>query len=134
MEMLLKTKILPSYVVAHQYYSMRLLKWMPKLFSKCSGFRALFSEVFFCVSHVRVVGRSGDYRLVSYLFFQSDEAKLIALEGDTDKMTIAEKVLTSELFFWKEIRRAWMNVIIEGVMKEYDSKVLFSQVQLISSH
>ena len=49
-ELPLKTVILPSYIVAHQNFSVRLLDWLLRLFTKCSGFRALFAEVFFCVS------------------------------------------------------------------------------------
>jgi E3 ubiquitin-protein ligase UBR2 len=50
LEMPLKTKILPSYIVAHQNFAIRLLNWLTTIFSKCSGFRALFANVFFCVS------------------------------------------------------------------------------------
>ncbi len=50
LEVPLKTKILPSYVVAHQNFAVRLLDWVARLFTRCSGFRALFSQVVFCVS------------------------------------------------------------------------------------
>ena len=41
---------------------------------------------------------------------------------------VAEKVLTSEMDFWKEMRSAWQSVIIEGVMKEYNSKLELAKV------
>ncbi len=44
------------------------------------------------------------------------------------KYIIAEKIVTSELDFWKEIRRAWLKVIIEGILKEYDSKLEFAKM------
>ena len=29
---------------------------------------------------------------------------------------------------WKEIRKAWFNVVVEGIMKDYDSKKMLAQV------
>jgi hypothetical protein len=49
MEMPLKTNIVPSYVMAHQVFAVRLLEWLTGLFARCSGFRALFADVFFNV-------------------------------------------------------------------------------------
>ena len=45
----LKTVILPSYVLAHQFFAIRLLGFIVGLFEKCSGFRALFAELAFSV-------------------------------------------------------------------------------------
>ncbi len=49
METPLNTRVVPSHVVAHQAFAIRLLGWLVKLFGRCSGFRALFAEVFFSV-------------------------------------------------------------------------------------
>ena len=49
LEIPLKTRLMPSYIVAHQNFAVRLLKWLTTLFGRCSGFRALFAEVFFSV-------------------------------------------------------------------------------------
>ena len=43
----LKSKVVSSYIVAHQEFVTRLLSWIPSLFQISSGFRALFAEVFF---------------------------------------------------------------------------------------
>lgn len=63
---------------------------------------------------------------------QSDDDKLIELPesrgSKTKKYFIGEKVITSELDFWKEMRRMWLAVIIEGVMKEYNSKLELARV------
>ena len=45
--MILKSKVVPSYIVAHQWFVSRLLAWIPSLFKVSSGFRALFAEVIF---------------------------------------------------------------------------------------
>ena len=42
----LTSKVVPSYIVAHQEFVTRLLAWIPSLFKISSGFRALFAEVF----------------------------------------------------------------------------------------
>jgi E3 ubiquitin-protein ligase UBR2 len=49
----LKTAVLPSYVVAHQEFAIRLLQWLPTLFDRCSGFRALFAEIAFSVKIIK---------------------------------------------------------------------------------
>lgn len=36
--------------------------------------------------------------------------------------------MTSEPDFWKEMRKAWMHVIIEGIMKEYNSKMELARI------
>ena len=44
---MLKTKVVSSYVVAHQDFVSRLLNWIPSLFEISSGFRALFAKIMF---------------------------------------------------------------------------------------
>ena len=44
---MLKSKVVPSYIVAHQWFVSKLLAWIPSLFKVSSGFRAIFSEVVF---------------------------------------------------------------------------------------
>ena len=46
----LKCDVVPSYVIAHQNFAVRLLKWVLDLFKKSSGFRTIFCEVVFSVS------------------------------------------------------------------------------------
>ncbi len=49
LEVPLKTKVVPSHVVAHQAFAVRLTSWLVGMFARCSGFRALFAEVFLSV-------------------------------------------------------------------------------------
>lgn len=43
--------------------------------------------------------------------------------------TVAESILIHDAKIWKLARKAWITVVIEGVLKEYDSKVHFARVR-----
>ena len=104
METPLKTQILPSYICAHQNFAIRLLNWLKSLFAKVSGFRGLFSGVFFDPENPIELPKSKN-------------------DKELKKFAVCEKVLTAEPDFWKAMRRSWINLIVEGIIKEYDSKV-----------
>ena len=106
----LNTVILPSYTVAHQHFAVDLLEWVTKLFTKCSGFRAIFAEVAFSTS----------------------EECGIVLDGKI--RSVAEAILTQDAKIWKAVRRAWGTIVIEGLLKEYDSKLQFSRVMIFEQN
>ncbi len=71
--------------------------------------------------------------------FQTDASSTIELPdpkitgrvptpSSTRRFHFAEKVVTGESDFWKEMRRAWVRLIIEGVLKEYGSKLKFARL------
>ncbi len=48
-------------------------------------------------------------------------------------LPIAETILTKNSFMWKEARRAWMGVIVQAFMKEYDTKLQLAKVSCYST-
>ena len=46
------------------------------------------------------------------------------IPGEEGSFVVAEALLLNDHTIWKELRKAWMKVIIDGMLKEYDSKVL----------
>ncbi len=42
--------------------------------------------------------------------------------------SITEAILLNDAHIWKEARRTWMNVVVEGIMKEYDTKMQLARV------
>eukprot|EP00095_Tigriopus_kingsejongensis_P008844 maker-scaffold15_size728074-snap-gene-2.18 protein:Tk08844 transcript:maker-scaffold15_size728074-snap-gene-2.18-mRNA-1 annotation:"ubiquitin-protein ligase e3 component n-recognin-" len=100
------TSLLPSYVVAHQNFAVQLISWLPTLFQKCSGFRALFAEI----------------------ALSKDSADLIVVPNVPDHMNAAKAILRNDHRAWKELRKVWINAVIEGILKEYDSKLKFARI------
>ena len=47
------------------------------------------------------------------------------IPGEEGSFVVAEALLLNDHTIWKELRKAWMKVIIDGMLKEYDSKVYF---------
>ena len=47
---------------------------------------------------------------------------------DGKKFCICEAVLTQDAKVWKEVRKSWFNVVVEGIMKDYESKKMLAQV------
>ena len=47
---------------------------------------------------------------------------------DGKKFCICEAVLTQDAQVWKEVRKSWFNVVVEGIMKDYESKKMLAQV------
>ena len=36
--------------------------------------------------------------------------------------------MTQDAKVWKEVRKSWFNVVVEGIMKDYESKKMLAQV------
>ena len=51
---------------------------------------------------------------------------MLTLEGK--KFCICEAILMLDAKVWKENRKAWFNVVVEGIMKDYESKKTLAQV------
>jgi hypothetical protein len=49
---------------------------------------------------------------------------------DDKKFCLCEAVLMLDAKVWKEMRKAWFNVVVEGIMKDYESKKILAQVDL----
>jgi len=100
----LKSKVVPSYVIAHQWFVSRLLAWIPSLFKVSSGFRALFSEV---------------------VFMNTKETNVVLKKNNssiTGPYPLCEAVLLNDVNTWKQVRGLWLSLIIDGLMKDYESK------------
>jgi len=102
--MILKSKVVPSYIVAHQWFVSRLLAWIPSLFKVSSGFRALFAEVIFM------------NKKETNVLLKKNNAAIIG------PYPICEAVLLNDINSWKQVRGLWLSLIIDGLMKDYDSK------------
>ena len=44
------------------------------------------------------------------------------------KFCLCEAILMQDAKVWKEVRKAWFNVVVEGIMKDYDTKKTLAQV------
>eukprot|EP00092_Neocalanus_flemingeri_P020804 GFUD01022541.1.p1 GENE.GFUD01022541.1~~GFUD01022541.1.p1 ORF type:complete len:1872 (+),score=427.20 GFUD01022541.1:98-5617(+) len=100
----LKSKVVPSYVVAHQMFVSRLLTWIPSLFKVSSGFRALFSQV---------------------VFMNRKETNVVLKKNNlssSEPYPLCEAVLLNDVNSWKQVRSLWLSLIIDGLMKDYESK------------
>jgi len=104
----LKSTVVKSYAIAHQAYVARLLKWIPTLLERSSGFRAIFSEV---------------------MLMDSPETNVTVkrhnLSGggtSSKKFSICEAILLNDVNSWKEVRSLWLSLVINGLLKDYESK------------
>ncbi len=104
----LKTRIIPSYVIAHQEFALHLLNWLPSLFDKWSGFRSLFAEI----------------------AFSSEAAHKVELPGPevAGPRCLTEALMLNDAHVWKAVRKAWLKIAVEGVLRDYEAKLLFSRV------
>ena len=98
----LKVAILPAYLVAHQAHALKLTSWLMELFSKSSGFRALFFEV-----------------------LMTEDSSI-----DAENWTFMEKILTKSAITWKSIRRSWMELLVEVALKTPENKIKLGEVYL----
>ena len=57
---------------------------------------------------------------------QVEDDVMLTLEGK--KFCICEAILMLDAKVWKENRKAWFNVVVEGIMKDYESKKTLAQV------
>ena len=95
----LRVLILPVYLVSHQIFALKLCSWLMTLFSKSSGFRALFFEVL-CMEDSTI---------------------------DDENQTFLVKLLTKSSITWKAVRRAWIELIVEVAMKNHENKMILSK-------
>ena len=98
----LKSAVVTSLQVAHERFAARLLSWVPSLFKKSSGFRALISQV----------------------LLMRSEATNVKIVRHTEETLhpIGEAILLNELNTWKQMRNLWMELLLDGLMKDYESK------------
>ena len=75
----LKTTVLPTYLVAHQKFSIKLCSWLVELISKCSGFRSL------CFDVLNTMDKTDEF-----VYKKVDE-----------NLTYIEKLLTKSGIVWK---------------------------------
>ena len=43
-------------------------------------------------------------------------------QGHPERANFADAVMLNDTVCWKEVRKAWYNVLIEGIMKDYEAK------------
>ena len=104
----LKCEIFPTHTIAHQNFAVRLLRWLYNLLKKYSGFRALFVQI--------AQDKHGSGCKIQMPHFP--------LLKD---LTICEAILVNDAKMWKVVRKAWFNVLIEGIMKDYEAKKILAQ-------
>jgi hypothetical protein len=56
----------------------------------------------------------------------------VMLTLESEKFCLCEAILMQDAKVWKEIRKAWFNVLVEGIMKDYESKKTLAQVSTIT--
>ena len=105
----LKCDIIPTSIIAHQLFAVRLLTWLYELLKKHSGFRTIFVDV------AQSKEKDVDFRTVCPHF---------PLLQD---LTICEAILVHDAKWWKRVRKSWFNVVIEGIMKDYEAKKVLAQ-------
>jgi hypothetical protein len=66
-----------------------------ELFTKCSGFRALFAQILFSEDET----------------FHSED------NDDRELASVIEKILIKTGVAWKQVRRSWLALIVEVAMK-----------------
>lgn len=71
--------MLPTYLVAHQKFSIKLCSWLVELISKCSGFRSL------CFDVLNTMDKTDEF-----VYKKVDE-----------NLTYIEKLLTKSGIVWK---------------------------------
>ena len=116
----LKSNVVPSYVVAHQAFVAKLLNWLPSLFEISSGFRALFAEIMYMELSKKISIKKLDL-------------------SKTEASTMCQAVLLNEFNCWKQVgllqrrlnihfnlnlqvRNLWLSLLIGGLMKDYENK------------
>ena len=115
----LKSKVVPSYIVAHQNFVMRLLEWLPSLFRVSSGFRAIFAQVLFMEGpETSVKVKRQNCACLNMACRRPD----MHPEHQNDPHPLCEALLLNDSNSWKRVRSLWLTLMIEGLMKEYESK------------
>ncbi|CAG7818357.1 unnamed protein product [Allacma fusca] len=95
----LKVMVMQSYVLAHQTFSMQLLKWIQKLINLSSFYRKAF-----CTAIMKLREKS-DVR---------------------PAYSILEGVMLGDVPLWKAVRSLWHHLCISGLLKEYETKRSFA--------
>ena len=98
---MLKSRVVPSYVVAHQDFVARLLTWLPSLFEISSGFRALFSEV--CFLHRQSSISNVNY---SQIMYTEVSKKIVISKLDLSKKeakSLCQAVVLNDFNCWKQV-------------------------------
>ena len=106
----LKCEMVPTYIIAHQNFAVRLLEWMYGLLKRHSGFRELFVQI--------AQAKTGSEFKIQLNHFPSLK---------NQDLTICEAILVNDVKLWKRVRKAWFNVLIEGIMKDYEAKKVLAQ-------
>ena len=65
--------------------------------------------------------------LLCFVLSKVDDDVMMTLEKQ--KFCLCEAVLMLDAKVWKEMRKAWYNVVVEGIMKDYESKKILAQVE-----
>ena len=98
---MLKSRVVPSYVVAHQDFVARLLNWLPSLFEISSGFQALFSEVCSLSFVIEIVTTTH-----SQIMFTEVSKKIVVKKLDQSKKeasSLCQAVVLNDFNCWKQV-------------------------------
>ena len=115
----LKSRVVSSYVVAHQDFVSRLLTWLPTLFDISSGFRALFAQIMFQKLEKNI--------FIKTLDGSKTETKTLCQAAILNDFNSWKQVILSlrnyfDLIYTSQVRNLWLSLIIGGLMKDYESK------------
>lgn len=103
----LEVKVLCVYLVAHQNFSTRLLNWIRELLAVSEEFRYCFAD---------------------YLYNPGQPSKVIQYEDQFEYISLLEKVMKSDVEFWKSIRIIWHQLFMSGLLLDFEIKKHFSRL------
>ncbi|RWS26023.1 E3 ubiquitin-protein ligase UBR2-like protein [Leptotrombidium deliense] len=102
----LRVDVIPTTVIAHQTYAMRLLSWLQQIIAYCEGFACVFSSV-----------------AMQPFPYSDGESK----EGQSSVLLL-ERIMRVDVQLWKIARSQWHQLFITGLLMEPNSKKQFAKV------
>ena len=104
----LEVKVCHADVFAHQTFAIRLINWMSSILPICEQFRTIFASHLFKSKHFSEIIR-----------FVNDDVVAVSL---------VEKLMLSDTFFWKSIRVLWHQLFMSGLLLEMETKRQYSRL------
>ena len=44
---------------------------------------------------------------------------------------LAESILLNDCTIWKDVRKSWIKIVIQGILRDYEPKLHFSRVRAV---
>ena len=104
----LVTKVFHIDVVAHQNFAFQLLIWIRDLLDVCEEYRDVYGKHMYRTNHTT--------------------SWLIDFNDKFSSRSLVEKIILSDVHFWKDIRFAWQKQLMNGLLIDMESKKLFARI------